>query len=146
MKIRIRELCDGQNITSAYQLAKAAKLTMPTAYRAFADDIKQFTPETLERLCKALECSPNDIFGYEVGTVKTGAPTVPAVPDVPDVQAVPETGGWSVRAAAAQLGYSEAKVRSMIHNKSLSSHKVGGRRMVDEKALLEFEKNPKKTK
>lgn len=64
MKIRIKELCDKKNIKSAYELAKLANLNMPTAYRAFANDIKQFTPETLERLCNALQCTPNDVFGY----------------------------------------------------------------------------------
>jgi hypothetical protein len=44
---------------------------MPTAYRAFANDIKQFTPQTLKALCDALKCSPDDIFGYnEPQTVK----------------------------------------------------------------------------
>lgn len=65
MRIRIKELCDGKEIKTAYELAKLAKLGMPTAYRAFADDIKHFTPETLEKLCVALGCSPNDIFGYD---------------------------------------------------------------------------------
>lgn len=73
MKIQIKELCEAMEIKSAYRLAQIAKLTMPTAYRAFDNDIKQFTPETLEKLCKALQCSPNDIFGYESNTVKTPA-------------------------------------------------------------------------
>lgn len=54
-----------EGISSAYQLAKRAGLNMPTAYRAFANDIKHFTPETLEKLCNALRCSPNDIFEFD---------------------------------------------------------------------------------
>lgn len=79
MKIRIKELCDTKEIKSAYRLAQVANLTMPTAYRAFADDIKQFTPETLERLCNALECTPNDIFGYAPDTFKNPAQVLKAL-------------------------------------------------------------------
>ncbi len=64
MKLRIKEICEVQGIKSAYELAKRTKLNMPTAYRAFANDIKQFTPQTLKALCDALKCSPNDIFDY----------------------------------------------------------------------------------
>jgi DNA-binding Xre family transcriptional regulator len=64
MKLQIKEICEAQGIKSAYELAKRTKLNMPTAYRAFANDIKQFTPQTLKALCDALKCSPNDIFGY----------------------------------------------------------------------------------
>jgi excisionase family DNA binding protein len=64
MKLQIKEICEAQGIKSAYELAKRTKLNMPTAYRAFANDIKQFTPQTLEALCDALQTSPNAIFGY----------------------------------------------------------------------------------
>jgi DNA-binding Xre family transcriptional regulator len=64
MKLQIKEICAAQGIKSAYELAKRTKLNMPTAYRAFANDIKQFTPQTLKALCDALKCSPDDIFGY----------------------------------------------------------------------------------
>ncbi len=71
MKLQIKEICEAQGIKSAYELAKRTKLNMPTAYRAFANDIKQFTPQTLKALCDALKCSPDDIFGYnEPQTVK----------------------------------------------------------------------------
>jgi DNA-binding Xre family transcriptional regulator len=71
MKLRIKEICEARGIKSAYELAKLTKLNMPTAYRAFANDIKQFTPQTLKALCDALECSPDDIFAYnEPQTVK----------------------------------------------------------------------------
>jgi len=75
MKLRIKEICEAQGIKSAYELAKRTKLNMPTAYRAFANDIKQFTPQTLKALCDALECSPNDIFDYNAPqTVKPQLP------------------------------------------------------------------------
>ncbi len=75
MKLQIKEICEAQGIKSAYELAKRTKLNMPTAYRAFANDIKQFTPQTLKALCNTLKCSPDDIFGYnEPQTVKPQLP------------------------------------------------------------------------
>ncbi len=67
METRIKELCEASGIKSAYELAKLSnnRLKMPTAYRAFANNIKHFTPETLEILCDVLRCSPSDIFVYE---------------------------------------------------------------------------------
>jgi DNA-binding Xre family transcriptional regulator len=64
MKLQIKEICEARGIKSAYELAKRTKLSMPTAYRAFANDVKQFTPQTLNALCDALNCEPNHIFGY----------------------------------------------------------------------------------
>jgi DNA-binding Xre family transcriptional regulator len=62
IKMRIREQCTAQGITTAYQLAEKAGLTPPTAYRAFNNDIKQLTIATLEKLCAALDCEPSDLF------------------------------------------------------------------------------------
>jgi DNA-binding Xre family transcriptional regulator len=60
--MRIRERCAVQGITNAHQLAEKAKLTAPTAYRAFNNDIKQLTIATLEKLCTALDCDPGDLL------------------------------------------------------------------------------------
>ncbi|HEX8072282.1 MAG TPA: helix-turn-helix transcriptional regulator [Pyrinomonadaceae bacterium] len=62
IKMRIREQCTAQGITNAHQLAEKAKLTAPTAYRAFNNSIKQFTIATLEKLCTALDCGPGDLL------------------------------------------------------------------------------------
>jgi DNA-binding Xre family transcriptional regulator len=64
IEIRIRERCELRNITTAYQLQKAANLTPPTAYRAFNNKIKQVTMETLDKLCTALDCQPHMIFHH----------------------------------------------------------------------------------
>lgn len=60
--MRIRERCDAVGIVNASQLADRAKLTAPTAYRAYNNNIKQLTITTLEKLCNALDCSPGDIL------------------------------------------------------------------------------------
>ncbi len=103
MKIKIKELCEAKGINTAYQLAKLAELPMPTAYRAFADDIKHFTPETLEKLYKALECSPNDIFGYDVAPVA----------DKPPKQK-PLVGFEKIKAIKKQLRVDEKNLKLLI--------------------------------
>lgn len=65
MKIRISEIAKERGFKNAYELASRSGLNYPTADRAFRNDIKQFTPDTLERLCKTLFCTPNDIFGID---------------------------------------------------------------------------------
>ena len=69
--MRIRERCAAQGITNAHQLAEKAKLTAPTAYRAFNNDIKQLTIATLEKLCMALDCEPSDLL------MRTGRKNIP---------------------------------------------------------------------
>jgi DNA-binding Xre family transcriptional regulator len=73
LKIQINERCKAQGIKTAYQLQKKANLTPPTAYRAFNNDIKQFTIETLEKLCTALGCEPNDLLVPVAHTKKRAA-------------------------------------------------------------------------
>jgi putative transcriptional regulator len=118
MKIRIKELCEMHGIESAYRLAKESGLNMPTAYRAFADDIKHFTPDTLEKLCKALQCTPNDIFGYAPQAKKPESKTM-----------------LSIEATAAKLKQPKSKVNAMIRDGRIQSEKVGGRRLINEKDL-----------
>lgn len=65
MKIRIKEIAEERGFKTAYELSDRSKLSYPTADRAFNNDIKQFTPDTLEKLCKTLFCTPNDIFGID---------------------------------------------------------------------------------
>ena len=72
LKIQINERCKAQGIKTAYQLQKKAGLTPPTAYRAFNNDVKQFTIETLEKLCTALECAPSDLLVPVVEAKKRG--------------------------------------------------------------------------
>ncbi|MGA9994939.1 MAG: helix-turn-helix transcriptional regulator [Pyrinomonadaceae bacterium] len=71
LKIRINERCKAQGITTAYQLQKKANLTPPTASRAFNNEVKQFTIETLEKLCAALGCTPNEILTPAEGKKKS---------------------------------------------------------------------------
>jgi DNA-binding Xre family transcriptional regulator len=123
MKLQIKEICEAQGIKSAYELAKRTKLNMPTAYRAFANDIKQFTPQTLKALCDALKCSPNDIFGYnEPQTVKVDAEKPAKQPQTPGTTATVE-GMLSTVEVAKRLGLSRKSVNDYINKKLLRATK-----------------------
>lgn len=60
--IKIREVCESNGITTAYQLQKAASLAPATAARLFSNEISQITIESLEKLCGALECDAAALF------------------------------------------------------------------------------------
>jgi IS30 family transposase len=90
---------------------------MPTAYRAFANDIKQFTPQTLKALCDALKCSPNEIFGYEKSQtvkpqlVKVDSEKPASKPGTPQTT-VSEGDLLTVEQAAKLLNRSPRQVRT----------------------------------
>jgi DNA-binding Xre family transcriptional regulator len=151
MKLQIKEICEAQGIKSAYELAKRTKLNMPTAYRAFANDIKQFTPQTLKALCDALKCSPNDIFGYnEPQTVKPQLPKPDAGKPAEPPQTL-ETTASDKRMTTEQVAQrlkpiagkvlSNRRILDYVKSGELKSEQSGNRtaRFFRESDYLEFE-------
>ncbi len=151
MKLQIKEICEAQGIKSAYELAKRTKLNMPTAYRAFANDIKQFTPQTLKALCDAFKCSPNDIFGYNEPQ-KAKRPLVPrdtqkpaSNPETP--KTIASAKGMTTEQVAERLAPIAGKVLSSrrildyVQAGKLKSQQSGNRtaRFFSEADYLEFE-------
>ncbi len=151
MKLQIKEICEAQGIKSAYELAKRTKLNMPTAYRAFANDIKQFTPQTLKALCDALKCSPDDIFGYNAPQ-KAKRPLVPRDTQKPATK--PETSktmvsakGMTTEQVAERLApiaekiLSPRRILDYVKLGKLKSQQSGKRtaRFFSEADYLEFE-------
>jgi excisionase family DNA binding protein len=133
----IRELCDMRGIKSAYELAKRSKLKMPTAYRAFSNNIKQFTLETLEALCNALDCSPNDIFGVEAVKVEAQKPV-----REPVTRTAKATGSdlLTTIEVAERLGLSRKRVNDYVTSGELRSVKgKGNHNFISEADCLEFE-------
>jgi DNA-binding Xre family transcriptional regulator len=151
MKLQIKEICEAQGIKSAYELAKRTKLKMPTAYRAFANDIKQFTPQTLKALCDALKCSPNDIFGYDEPQ-KVKRPSVPdeakkAATEPPTFQESAFGKGMTTEQVAKRLEpiagkiLSNRRILDYVKTEKLKSEQSGNRtaRFFSESNYLEFE-------
>jgi DNA-binding Xre family transcriptional regulator len=151
MKLQIKEICEAQGIKSAYELAKRTKLNMPTAYRAFANDIKQFTPQTLKALCDTLKCSPNDIFGYNEPqtvrpqTVKVDAEKPASKPQTP--KTIASSKGMTTEQVAKRLEpvagriLSNRRILDYVKAGKLKSEQSGNRtaRFFSESDYLEFE-------
>jgi excisionase family DNA binding protein len=133
----IRELCEMRGIKSAYELAKRSKLKMPTAYRAFSNNIKQFTLETLEALCNALDCSPNDIFGVEAVKVEAQKPV--REPVTRTAKAIGSDLLTTIE-VAERLGLSRKRVNDYVTSGELRSVKgKGNHNFISEVDYLEFE-------
>jgi excisionase family DNA binding protein len=64
MKTKINELSKAAGITTAYQLQKKTYLSPSQAARLYRDEVEAISISVLEKLCDALQTSPNDIFGY----------------------------------------------------------------------------------
>jgi hypothetical protein len=124
---------------------------MPTAYRAFANDIKQFTPQTLKALCDALKCSPNDIFSYnEPQTVKPQLPKPDAGKPAEPPQTLETTAsdkGMTTKQVAKRLEpiagkiLSDRRILDYVKSGELKSEQSGNRkaRFFSEADYLEFE-------
>jgi excisionase family DNA binding protein len=69
MKTRIGELCRAVKIENPYQLQKACNFSPSQATRLFNDKVEAISLSVLKTLCNVLQCSPNDIFGYDVAPV-----------------------------------------------------------------------------
>jgi putative transcriptional regulator len=63
--VAIREQAEKRGITTAYQLQKATGVQPTVAARWFRNDLKMIGIDSLDRLCKALKCKPNDILKFE---------------------------------------------------------------------------------
>ena len=63
MKLYIKEILAKKDL-SVYWLQKETGISQPTIYKIANNQTKMITFDNLELLCKALDCTPNDIFGY----------------------------------------------------------------------------------
>lgn len=61
MKISIKKQLDKKGITR-YELAKRIGVTYPTITSIYNETSTSIKLETLENICKVLECTPNDII------------------------------------------------------------------------------------
>lgn len=49
------------------ELQKLSGINKNTLYSFYKGEMKRFDVETLDRLCKALDCQPGDLLTYEEG-------------------------------------------------------------------------------
>ncbi len=65
-KIKIAEIAVQHGFKNAYALQNALKCSPTMAARLWSGEFKQIGIETIEKLCELFQCSPNDLFGYDV--------------------------------------------------------------------------------
>ena len=64
MKIDIKEKLNAKGM-SRYELSKRVDVTYPTITAIYESKSKSINLDTLEKICLALECTPNDIMRSE---------------------------------------------------------------------------------
>lgn len=63
IKNNLSTLLGAKRISRA-ELARMCELSYDTVFRVYSEKSKGIEFETLDKLCWALECTPNDIFPY----------------------------------------------------------------------------------
>lgn len=67
IKVRIKEKAEENGIKNAHRLELAANLSPAAAARLWKGEVEKISMETLDRLCRALDCQTGDLFVYEAG-------------------------------------------------------------------------------
>lgn len=70
--VKIKEVAQQRGITTAYQLQKATGAQPNLAAKWYRNDLKSIVIETLNTLCRVLECTPSDLLYYEPEQEKNG--------------------------------------------------------------------------
>ena len=65
IKVRIREVAESKGISTAYQLQKLTGVHPSLAAKWYKNDLKMIGIESLDLLCKKLDCTPNDLLAIE---------------------------------------------------------------------------------
>jgi DNA-binding Xre family transcriptional regulator len=151
MKTKINELSKAAGITTAYQLQKKTDLSPSQAARLYRDEVEAISISVLEKLCDALQTSPNDIFGY-VEPQKVKRPLVPdgakkVAAELPTFQESTSGKGMTTEQVANRLEPIAGKVLSnrrildYVKAGKLKSEQSGNRtaRFFSEADYLEFE-------
>ena len=69
MKLSIKNKLGEKNI-SRYELAKRIGVTYPTIDKIYKGESTAIKLKTLQKLCKVLDCTPNDILVFDKDDIK----------------------------------------------------------------------------
>ena len=64
-EIQISELAKSRGVKNAFALQKAMGISSPTVASRLWKGFTRIDVDTLDLLCTALKCSPNDVFGWD---------------------------------------------------------------------------------
>jgi excisionase family DNA binding protein len=67
IKVKIKEIAEKNGVTTAYQLQKKLGIQPSLAAKWYRNDLKMIGFESLNSLCSAFNCTPNDILIYVAG-------------------------------------------------------------------------------
>ena len=62
--VRLKELLEEKQLTR-YWLAKTTEIAYPTIDRYYKNEIVRYDSYVLNKICQALDCTPNDLLYYE---------------------------------------------------------------------------------
>jgi DNA-binding Xre family transcriptional regulator len=65
INVRIREFAESRGIMKAYQLQKLTGAQPSQAAKWWRNDLKSISIDTLDLLCRKLDCTPNDLLVLE---------------------------------------------------------------------------------
>ena len=65
IKLRIREVAQSKGIMTAYQLQKLTGVQPSLAAKWYKNEIKMIAIDTIDLLCKKLDCTPNDLLAFD---------------------------------------------------------------------------------
>ncbi len=65
IKVRIREVAQAKGVMTAYQLQKLTGVQPSLAAKWYSNDLKMIAIDTIDLLCKKLDCTPNDLLAIE---------------------------------------------------------------------------------
>ncbi len=65
IRIKIKNVAEAREFKNAHRLQLAAELSPQVAQRLWRGEVEKISMATLNRLCRALECQPGDLFNYE---------------------------------------------------------------------------------
>ncbi|WP_211266282.1 helix-turn-helix domain-containing protein [Andreesenia angusta] len=63
--MNLKELLEKEG-KSVYWLKHETNISHGTIYKMVNNETKMISFDNLEKICKALKCTPNDVFGYKV--------------------------------------------------------------------------------
>lgn len=64
IKVKLKDLLEKQN-KSIYQLQQETGITYPTLHKITKGKVESMSFKVLEKLCKTLNCTPNDLLEIE---------------------------------------------------------------------------------
>jgi DNA-binding Xre family transcriptional regulator len=69
--LRIREAAEARGVTSSYQLMKLMGIPPGHASKLWKGEMRMIGLDTIDTLCKALQCKPGDLFDHAPSLAKS---------------------------------------------------------------------------